>query len=321
MDLNTDLILSADLQILLDYEHNAFGWRLERQGRSWLDRTLAPLSAEEIRLLLSFQRGAKVADVLRALNGKGPVAAGDAVERIERWLDLGFLHRAGEDPKRPDHRFLPLDLEEGFRDIYDRVRDFTLTSVEKMYALYNACEYVAGAGIPGDFAESGVWRGGSMMLCAHALQRLEDSSRKLFLFDTYSGMPEPCEKDVFFDGKTKLPKGSLAISLEEVQKNVLSTGYPRDNIVFVKGMVEETLPRFAPERLALLRVDTDFYESTYHALVHLFPRLSAGGVLVLDDYGALKGAREAVARYLKETNAKMLLTRVERGAIGVKTQP
>ena len=97
------------------------------------------------------------------------------------------------------------------------------------------------------------------------------------------------------------------------------TGFPADRAVFVPGKVEETIPASAPERIALLRLDTDWYESTYHELVHLYPRLEAGGVLILDDYGHFEGARRAVDRYFDENGARPLLTRVDYTArVGVK---
>jgi hypothetical protein len=157
------------------------------------------------------------------------------------------------------------------------------------------------------------------MICALTLLKDGDSSRRIHLFDTYEGMPDPTEKDVFLDGVTTIPKGALAASLEEVRENMFRTNYPKDNLVFVKGMVEETLPAHAPEKLALLRLDTDFHDSIHHAMVHLYPRLVPGGVLVLDDYGSMKGARDAVLNYFKETGAPVLIHRIERLGIAVKT--
>jgi hypothetical protein len=91
---------------------------------------------------------------------------------------------------------------------------------------------------------------------------------------------------------------------------------------FVAGRVEDTLPARAPERIAILRLDTDWYESTRHELVHLFPRLSAGGVLIIDDYGHWQGARRAVDEYLEETGVRLLLNRIDTtGRIGVKLDP
>jgi hypothetical protein len=99
-----------------------------------------------------------------------------------------------------------------------------------------------------------------------------------------------------------------------------TTGYPADKLVFVKGRVEDTLPGSAPAAVALLRLDTDWYQSTRHELEHLYPRLAAGGVLVLDDYGSFEGARKAVDEYFAEYDIGPYLHRVDStGRIAVKT--
>jgi len=102
--------------------------------------------------------------------------------------------------------------------------------------------------------------------------------------------------------------------MEEARANVLSTGYPAAKMAFVKGKVEDTIPASAPRQIALLRLDTDWFESTYHELVHLYPRLSPGGILIVDDYGYWQGARKAVDRYVEEQQLKLLLTRVDDSA-------
>jgi bifunctional ADP-heptose synthase (sugar kinase/adenylyltransferase) len=100
---------------------------------------------------------------------------------------------------------------------------------------------------------------------------------------------------------------------------MLMTGYPSSNLIFVQGKVEETLPRVIPDNISLLRLDTDWYESTRHELIHLFPLLSKSGVLVLDDYGYWAGARKAVDEYVVENNIKILLDRVDgTGRVGLK---
>jgi O-methyltransferase len=100
---------------------------------------------------------------------------------------------------------------------------------------------------------------------------------------------------------------------------VLSTGYPAERVHLVEGRVEDTLPAAAPEEIALLRLDTDWYESTKHELVHLYPRLSPGGVLILDDYGHYEGARRAVDEYFESAGGRPLLTRVDyTGRVGIK---
>ena len=110
-------------------------------------------------------------------------------------------------------------------------------------------------------------------------------------------------------------------SIEEVQRNMWSTGYPKERMHFVKGPVESTIPEHAPEQIALLRLDTDFYESTRHELEHLFPRLVKGGVLILDDYGHWEGQRAAVDEYCKKKGIHLLLTRVDyTGRVAVKVE-
>lgn len=221
------------------------------------------------------------------------------------------------------------DLDPAFMPLYEACRACTMTSIERMYALYKVVEHTVRAGIPGDLAECGVWKGGSMMMCALTLRAMKDTSRTLYLYDTFEGMTLPTEKDadVFGDSaEAALRKGRMRefgewcrSPLDEVRANLLRTGYPPDKIVFVRGRVEETLPATRPRALALLRLDTDWYESTYHELTHLYPLLTPGGVLIVDDYGHWRGAREATDRYLEETGARMLLHRVDyTGRVGVK---
>jgi len=109
--------------------------------------------------------------------------------------------------------------------------------------------------------------------------------------------------------------------LEQVKNNLRNTGYDQNQIVYAKGKVEETIPSAAPATIAILRLDTDWYESTLHELVHLYPRLSVGGVLIIDDYGHWQGCRKAVDQYIAEHNLSLLLNRIDyTGRIAVKLQ-
>ncbi len=101
---------------------------------------------------------------------------------------------------------------------------------------------------------------------------------------------------------------------------MLSTGFPAERLHFVPGKVEDTMPGTVPERISLLRLDTDWYASTYHELKHLFPLLSPGGVLILDDYGYWTGSREATDDFMAETGTEILLNRIDlAGRIGIRT--
>lgn len=221
------------------------------------------------------------------------------------------------------------DLSDAERKIVLQVKPFTLTSVERIAALLNAVNHVVDKKIPGDVAECGVWRGGSMMTVALTLLARGDASRELFLYDTFEGMSAPTEHDRSFDGVSaaehleRAARGTgvwCEAGLEDVQANLFSTGYPREKIHFVKGKVEDTIPGTIPSHLALLRLDTDWYESTRHELQHLFPRLDAKGILIIDDYGHWQGARKAVDEYFRDQRHEVFLHRIDStGRILVRT--
>jgi O-methyltransferase len=234
----------------------------------------------------------------------------------------------GEDaaPETPSDRSelpLPEDFAEHHAEVWRRVGRYTMTTPGKIEALAQAVEYAVSRPVPGAFVECGVWRGGSMMAIALTLLRLGETDRDLYLFDTFEGMTPPGAEDVKKGGRhasevlRSSPRDSSVwaiASLDEVRDVVLGTGYPEERIHFVKGPVEETLPAHAPAEVALLRLDTDWYASTKHELVHLYPRLVAGGVLIIDDYAFWRGSRQAVDEYVRENELKLLLIRIDHGA-------
>lgn len=232
-----------------------------------------------------------------------------------------FLRRFGYDivrhrktPKAP--RF-PRDLTEEEIEICEVVKPFTITSVERIVALIRAIRYLSDNDIEGEIVECGVWRGGSMMAAAHALQRSGDTTRKLYLYDTFAGMPAPTEKDIRFDGvgaDQLNEEGGTVASKRDVATNLLSTGYPEHNIHLIEGRVEETIPKTVPSRICLLRLDTDWYESTRHELIHLYPRLVKYGVLIIDDYGHWKGAKDATDEFFTHSNYKPFMHRIDSDA-------
>jgi len=200
-----------------------------------------------------------------------------------------------------------------------------------IYSAYNNIKYIVENNIPGDIVECGVWKGGIMQLAALTLAALGDTSRSIYLYDTFEGMPEPGKFDVDWNGNSPHKKwesmqwenitsvGSrfgFGGTLETVSSVMNETSYPVDNFVYVKGMVETTIPNISPSKIAYLRLDTDWYSSTAHELEHLYPLLSLGGVLVIDDYGYYKGSRKATDEYFKKNKVKMLLSRVSH--LGVR---
>jgi O-methyltransferase len=221
------------------------------------------------------------------------------------------------------------DIEPWVEAIVKRVRPFTMTSAERISALCHAVRYVTKHNIPGDVVECGVWRGGSMMAAALSLQAEQDLSRILYLFDTFTGMPPPSGIDrtlALGQSASSLlaeADGSSLIwacaSIDDVRANLTATDYPAERVKFIEGRVEFTIPNEAPEKIAILRLDTDWYESTKHELIYLYPKLSIGGILIVDDYGFWEGARKAVDEYIDENGLVIFLQRIDvTGRIAVK---
>lgn len=196
-----------------------------------------------------------------------------------------------------------------FAALWAKVQPHTMTSTERGYALWSAVNTTIDNGLPGCFVECGVWRGGSSMLIALTLLARGVRDRDLYLFDTFEGMTAPGEHDVDLTGAPagELMQGSqgesvaelvrAAASLDVVRAAMESTGYDMSRVHFIQGDVSKTLPVIQTMGIALLRLDTDFYDSTLAELRHLYPRLALGGVLIIDDYGHWAGARRAVEEY------------------------
>ena len=232
------------------------------------------------------------------------------------------LARAGWELARTSDRDAQAiaDLSAADRHIIQRVSPFTMTSLERRASLLGAVDHIVKHRIAGDIVECGVWRGGSMMAVALALMARGDTSRHLYLYDTFEGMSEPTEHDKAISGElaqTQLARTDrehplwAVAGLEDVKANLASTGYPAERIHYVQGKVEDTIPATLPKQIALLRLDTDWYESTRHELQHLYPLLAKHGPLIIDDYGHWQGARQAVDEYFANAAEPVFLHRVD----------
>jgi O-methyltransferase len=226
---------------------------------------------------------------------------------------------------------LDMDRDDTFLRLYRACRPYTMTSKERLYALYQAVRYTTELGIAGEFVECGVWRGGSSIMACLAFEAFGDRDRRFRLYDTFQGMTAPTAHDVdVFGGNARdqmarakpaeVTRNILAMaSLADVRRNIVESGCDISRFAFVEGAVERTIPLAAQTPIALLRLDTDFYESTLHELTHLYPLLTAGGILIIDDYGYWQGARKAVDEYFS-TNGPVLLNRIDRsGRLVVKS--
>ena len=206
------------------------------------------------------------------------------------------------------------NYDEDIREIILKVHDHTMISFNKLYSFIEAVRYVNRWQIPGAIVECGVWRGGAIMAAALTLEQLGVTDRTFYLYDTFCGMPEPTEHDSRLGGavdpheRFRLhqtgPDSSdwCRASLDEVRQNLATIQYDFNRFKFVEGKVEETIPGTLPDEIAILRLDTDWYESTKHEMIHLFPRLVSKGVLIVDDYHTWSGSKKAVDEYLAAAN-------------------
>jgi O-methyltransferase len=155
--------------------------------------------------------------------------------------------------------------------------------------------------IPGDLIETGVWRGGSCILMRGILKAYGVRDRQVYVCDSFEGLPPPDAANYPADTGLDLSiHPELAVSVEQVADNFRLYGLLDDQVTFVKGWFKDTLPHVKAERFALLRLDGDLYESTIQALNALYPRLSVGGFIIIDDYGALPVCARAVEDYRAE---------------------
>jgi hypothetical protein len=205
----------------------------------------------------------------------------------------------------------PVEFDDADKRILQRILDrkLTMTSRERLFATLFACRHVMDAGIEGDFVECGVWRGGNALIAADVFSRVA-APAQIVLFDTFAGMTAPGEEDfAAADGSSPQTRYEQSrhenrsdwcyASLDDVKKNFREAGLLSEKIRFVQGDVLETLANDdnLPEKISVLRLDTDWYESTKKELEVLWPRLSKGGILMIDDYGHWGGARKAADEF------------------------
>jgi hypothetical protein len=292
----------------------------------------ARLAKEMMLLIRAFDTPSEVAEARAAIGG----SIDNFDLRVSKLQDLVILV---PDDKETVPWPLPFDLlidqDPRFRDALRQVRGYTMSTPELCYALFQAIEHIRTSEVDGAIVESGVWRGGNVALCALALLANGDASRDLYLFDTFDwswpdltqwdtkyGQGTAVERNAALKKRRNAPQELLdaqGVSETNVRDFIVGTGYSSEKIHTIKGFVQDTIPENAPEKIALLRLDTDMYESTYHELVHLYPRLVSGGILFIDDYPTEHGCVKAVEQYFSEAGSRPFLSRIDtQGRIAVK---
>ncbi len=216
------------------------------------------------------------------------------------------------------------DFEPHHKRIWEKTSSYSLLNKGKLFTIINAVDYLEKSAIKGDFVQTGVYQGGSVMMVLFRLKELKSVSRSFFLYDTYEGMPEPTKYDVSFFGqkaikkynKVKLGKSSVGsnwvnASLEEVKKNIKLANYPLNKLHFIKGKIEDTIPKTIPKKIAFLHLDTDFYESTKHSLQYLYDLVVPGGIVIFDDYFHWQGCKKAIDEFIEKRKEPIFLNRID----------
>jgi O-methyltransferase len=230
---------------------------------------------------------------------------------------------------------IPTDYKPSHADTYNKVKDHTMMTSQRVVAICNAVDYLTENNIEGDIVACGVWRGGAVMTAIDTLKKANSTSRDIYVYDTFEGMTTPGhEYDLKTGGNSgvgktaeELYKNATASDLvfcysaiDEVKQNIEQFGYPRQKVHYIKGMVEDTIPATLPKKIAFLYFSISFYKSVLHTLEHLYPLIASGGVILISDYGDWEGTKKAVDEYIENNKVKLLLNRIDQtGRIGVKS--
>ena len=229
--------------------------------------------------------------------------------------------------KKFGYRFVKIEkynLKENFaeatsfeRKILNTSAKFSMTGFDRMFFLIKAIEHIKNNNVKGDFVECGVWRGGNLILFQKMMEKLK-IKKKIFAYDTFEGMTEPTVHDVMLIANKanakkiwdKNPNKIIKLaecSIDQVKENYKKNTQKNKNLICIKGPVEKTLKiiKNLPKKISILRLDTDWYESTKIELDVLFPRLEKNGILIIDDYGVWKGAKKATDKYFKNKTKTM----------------
>ena len=198
---------------------------------------------------------------------------------------------------------LPACKVDGYRDDYrENGWDWpsaapSMIGAKRMENVRSECERVIRAGIPGDFMETGVWRGGACMMMRAVLKAYSISDRRVIAADSFDGLPPPSDDIAPDAGSDFHTYRDFAVSLPDVKSAFARYGLLDGQVVFLEGLFKDTLPTAPVETLAVLRLDGDMYESTRDGLVNLYHKLSPGGTLIADDYFLFEAHRQAVDEY------------------------
>lgn len=222
------------------------------------------------------------------------------LRRLLAFRQIELVRRAAFDPdKRTEGRDWPLDAE-------------TMIGLRRLDNLQYCVTDVLRRRVPGDLIETGVWRGGATIFMRAVLKVYGDTERIVWVADSFQGLPKPDPARYPVDAADRhWTQARLAVSLEEVKANFARYGLLDAQVRFLVGWFRDTLPNAPIDKLAVLRLDGDMYESTMDALRSLYPRLSIGGYVIIDDYGAVPACKAAVEDFRTEHGIGEKLERID----------
>jgi O-methyltransferase len=209
------------------------------------------------------------------------------------------------------YRHVPFDPEarENGRDW--PVEAETMAGLRRLQNIQDCVTDVIRNDVPGDLIETGVWRGGATIFMRAILAAYGDTRRVVWVADSFSGLPRPSGRYDADRGDTLWSFPELAVSEDDVRTNFSRYGLLDDQVRFLKGLFQDTLADAPIEQLSVARLDGDMYESTIVALDALYPKLSVGGYLIVDDYGAIEACRQAVDDYRRDHDVREPLVEID----------
>lgn len=242
----------------------------------------------------------------------------EAEELRSLYLDLlqdclsGFIYKDPSQFAGRQRAFDPQNREQG--------KDWPLLAhsmigKKRLQNLRALCENILHEGVPGDFIETGVWRGGACILMRGILKAYGVKNRMVYAADSFAGLPRPDDRYHADAGANWHEFSELAVSLDEVKANFAAYRLLDEQVVFLKGWFKDTLPDAPIQKLALLRLDGDMYESTMDAIKALYPRLSPGGYVIVDDYHTVPACKQAIYDYVSANGFSPVLQDIDGSAI------
>jgi O-methyltransferase len=242
-----------------------------------------------------------------------------------------FIHSFGLKLIPKNNINFPVEANAYDRETINIVSKISMQSPERLFALINSVKYIIKNNIPGDFCEIGVYKGGAALTIGRTLYQLGVTDRKIYLYDTFSGMTQPQDMDIRTGSNLKAQEILSKVEKSDenkvwciadvnlVKKILSESNYPFHQYFFRIGDINNAKLADCPEQLALLRLDTDWYKSTKTSLELFYSRLTKFGVLIIDDYGHWEGARKAVDEFfLSQKNYPLLNVIDYSGRISIK---